>query len=138
MMTKYTAFPYPLVYVDVSLSAHEFKIILTQPFMYCDERYGFITAPKDFDSNLASIPQSVQNLIPKVGTYDAAALIHDWLYATMMYPKKDCDNIFLRAMKDSGVSYVKRYTIYWAVRLFAEKAWNDCKKDVEKYRGMIK
>jgi hypothetical protein len=137
-MTNYTAFPYPLVYTDVSLSAHKFKIILTQPFMYCDNVNGYVTAPKDFDSDLASIPESVQSLVPKVGTYDAAALIHDWLYATMLFSKTECDNIFLRAMKDAGVSYFKRYTIYWAVRLFAGDAWEDCRETRDHYRGMMK
>ena len=131
------SFPSPLIYEDVSLSAGEFKIILTQDFHYVDDTYGIIRVPKNFDSNLCSVPQKFQWLISKVGPYDIATCVHDWLYASQWYSKEICDSIFLTIMKKSNISYWKRYTMYYAVKYFADENYSECKVNRDYYRGLL-
>lgn len=75
--------------------------------------------PKGFIWDGASVPKLVQNVFPKWGDYSGAALMHDYMY------RKECkeitkrniaDSIFLDNMKEDGVSWWRRYTIYWGVR----------------------
>jgi len=138
MMTETNVFLTKLVYEDISVSANKFSIVLTTDFVYNDPVYGKITAPMGFVSDLASIPQLFQNIISKVGVYDSAAVIHDWIYSVQTLSRDACDNVFLRAMKASGVGFFKRYAMFWGVRGFAFLAWKRASKDVDTYRNMIK
>lgn len=83
-----------------------------------------ITVPKGFVNDLASIPRVFRSLIPVDGKHRGAAVIHDYLYALKgaipsdaHLTRKACDQIFLEAMKVSGVSFIKRHTMYQAVRV---------------------
>ena len=131
-------FDTPIIYKDVSVAAGKFKIELLIDLIYTDIRLGKITVPKGFMCDLASIPGPVQNIISKVGPYDGAAIIHDWLYCIQIFDRCTVDNIFLRLMKLSGVGFLTRYTMFWAVRMFAGPAWEISKKDVGVYRRLMK
>lgn len=113
-----TKFCLPLVYEDQSLESGKFQIKLKENFIYLSSR-GVITVPKGFVCDLASIPSVCQSIIPKVGVYDAAAVIHDAMYQFKMYDRKTCDLIFHEALLDSGVSPVQAWIMYKAVDLFA-------------------
>jgi hypothetical protein len=117
------SFPNYLFIKDVSVEQKRFLVILTENFTYLDEKEGEIIVYKNFDFDMASIPGIFQNLISKVGPWDYAACIHDWLYASKALPRKNCDEVFLRALKDSGVVFWKRYAMFWAVRIFAGIAY---------------
>lgn len=136
MMTK--PFETDIIYKDVSVAAGKFKIEILTDLIYNDERLGKIIVPKGFMSDLASIPGPVQNIISKVGPYDGAAIVHDWLYCVQIFDRCSVDNIFLRLMKLSGVGFMTRYSMFWAVRLFAGPAWELSKKDIAKYRRIAK
>jgi hypothetical protein len=133
-----TKFPYSLSYTDVSISANKFKVVLDSHFVYIDDSVGVIYVPKGFDSDLASIPPFAQSFISKVGKYDAAAVVHDWLYSSQLFDKLICDKVFLRAMKDAGVSYFKRTLMYFTVKMFADVPYRECYANREYYRNMVK
>ena len=78
-----------------------------------------INVQEGFVSDMASIPKLFWNLIgsPFTGRYTEAALVHDALYASEALPRKEADGVFLELMAQAGVSYWKRYSMYWAVRL---------------------
>lgn len=86
---------------------------------------GLIDVPVGFQTDLASIPQIFQNIIPKVGRYDAAAVVHDYLYRYGHCTKAQADSVFLEGMTDLGVSYLTGHVIYLAVRLGGGLAWKE-------------
>ena len=98
-----------------------------------------ITVKKGFDFDGASINKSLWSIIgnPLTGDYKIAALIHDALYASQELPKELCDNVFLEIMRLHGVGYIKRYSMYNAVKLFGGTAWENNKVEVNKYKGFI-
>lgn len=138
MTNKTEPFDSKFIYEDISSEVGKFKIELIEDLVYTDIHLGKVIVPKGFRSDLASIPNVVQNIIPKVGPYDGAATVHDWLYCIQTTTRAEADHIFLRIMKASKVNYITRYTIFWAVRLFAKFAWDLSKKDIAKYRRIMK
>jgi hypothetical protein len=96
---------------------------LVEPLVWNSNAHS-IYVPKGFETNFASVPQLVQNIIPSSGQEsDRAAVLHDWMYGTQMFDRDVCDAIFLEAMKVEGVSYMKRYAMYYAVRAFGSSAY---------------
>ena len=92
---------------------------------------------KGFDFDAASIPQIFWSIIgsPFTGNYTTPAAIHDGLYAGEILDRKVCDDIFLDLMKQYKVSYLRRYTMYWAVRLAGGKVWKDhSQEEVQEYK----
>ena len=103
------------------------------------ESLGYrIKVLKGFDFDAASIPKVFWSIIgsPFTGNYTTPAAIHDGLYAGEILDRKVCDDIFLDLMKQYKVSYARRYTMYWAVRLGGGKVWKEhTEKEVLKYKG---
>ena len=103
------------------------------------ESLGYsITVKKGFDFDGASIPKWLWSIYgsPLNGNYVVASLIHDGLYASQKVSKKVSDKIFLDIMKQSNVGYIKRTSMYLAVKLLGGKAWKDAieyKDEYEKY-----
>jgi hypothetical protein len=102
-----------------------------------------LTIPAGFRCDLASIPQMFQWLIPKLGKWNKAAVVHDWFYKNNRLEKDDgeyiatltrlqVDDLFYQIMKGSGVSWWKRHAMYRAVRLGGWVTWNGYR---EKERG---
>jgi hypothetical protein len=87
-----------------------------------------ITVPNGFITDFASVPPVARWLIPKSGRHNQAAVLHDFLYQNLRnkwkdwdgkkYTRKECDEHFLEAMRILGVNWLKRYTMYRAVRRF--------------------
>ena len=92
---------------------------------YSDLFSAILEVPSGFETDFASIPRAFHWLLPKNGDYDAAAVLHDWLYETGIYHKDTADKIFLEAMTCLGVEPWKRQAMYRAVVMFGFKAWND-------------
>lgn len=87
---------------------------------YKDEK---IIVPKGFLTDFASVPRGLWNLIPPDGQYAQAAVLHDYLYQKHLFKRKTCDLIFLEAMKELKVSWIKRRLMFRAVRCFGWAAW---------------
>ena len=115
------------------VSSREYKLLE-------DILIGKFLVKKGFISDGASIPKGLWWLIgsPFTGNYTRAALLHDALYASELYERDICDDIFLNEMEKDGVSWWKRNLMYSAVRSFGWTVWsshND--EDVSRARLFI-
>ena len=93
-----------------------------------------------FDFDGASVPQCLWSFgfSPMTGGYQSSACLHDALYASEYFDRKVCDELFLKAMESEGVSYFKRYSMYYAVRAFGGQVWKEhIKEEVNAYRKFI-
>jgi len=96
---------------------------------YEDDKLGIkVTVPKGQTTDFASIPRIFWPILPPVGRYSRAAVVHDYLYRHGLFTRKDCDLVFLHAMEELNVAKWKRIAMYWAVRLFGAPAYKKCQK----------
>lgn len=83
---------------------------------------NFIDVPKGLETDFASVPKGLWNILPPDGEYTQAAVLHDFLYQTKgengKRTRKECDEIFLEGMKVLGVPWWKRKLMFTAVRIF--------------------
>ena len=99
-----------------------------------------ITVKKEFDFDGASIPQALWSVYgnPLTDKYKIAALVHDVLYASQIVSRELSDKIFLDLMKQHKVGYIKRQTMYYAVRSAGWYSWKQLtKEDLEKYKEYV-
>ncbi|MDD2241140.1 MAG: DUF1353 domain-containing protein [Kiritimatiellae bacterium] len=84
-----------------------------------------IIIPK-FYTDGASIPRFAWRVIghPLQLPLLSAAILHDAEYCAELHPRATCDRRFLEAMQLLGVNWLKRNTIYAAVRCFGATIWN--------------
>ena len=104
------------------------------------ESLGYsITVKKGFDFDGASIPKWLWSIYgsPLNGDYVVASLIHDGLYASQKISKSLSDKVFLDVMKQSKVGYIKRTSMYLAVKLFGSKDWKEASKYKDEYTNTI-
>ena len=113
-----------------------YPFLLSTPLGYRSDLLGYIHVPKGFQTDLASIPWCVQPLFHflRVGRYDRAAVIHDWLYATQRHPRHICDQVLLEAMLADGVSALVAYQIWAGVRIGGWVAWRLDHKHIQRFR----
>lgn len=83
-----------------------------------------ITVPSGFKTDLASIPQVLWNILPPVGSYDHAAVLHDFLYQFGGVTRAEADGVLNEAMELAQVNRVKRWAIYSGVRVGGWVVWN--------------
>lgn len=109
------------------------KFELREPLKYEGNRDEWLV-PVGFTTDLASVPQFLWSMFPPFGNYTTAAIIHDFLYEERplsRHPaggyepisRKDADGVFLRIMKEEGVSWWRRRVMYRAVRTFGWTYW---------------
>jgi hypothetical protein len=113
----------------------EYRFELYRPFVFhLDSKYSKakITVPAGFVTDFASVPRAFWSIIAPYGKHAKAAVLHDFLYAChgyafgdqlVSFTRKECDDIFLKAMEVLGVNPAKRWIMYQAVRLFAGSHW---------------
>lgn len=98
------------------------------------ERYEAVTVPPGFVTDFASIPRVFWSVLRPDGEYAYAAVVHDYLYWNQSRSREEADDILKMAMEDFDVGSVTVGTIYKAVRLGGQMAWNgnaDKKKNGE-------
>jgi len=83
-----------------------------------------IVIPGHFTTDLSSVPRMLWWWAPPHGPYTPAAVLHDWLYASGIYSKRQADKWFHQHMLACGVRPTMARTKYIAVRLFGRRAWN--------------
>ena len=90
---------------------------------------GIVTIGEGFKTDGASIPRLPLTRWyigePMCGEYLPAALVHDALYSAELFPRADCDKIFLILLKRCGIGVVKRTLMYWDVRIFGGAVWRN-------------
>lgn len=84
-----------------------------------------VEVPRGFVTDYASIPTPFRALFARQGRYSRAAVVHDYLYWTQRCSRLQADNLFMIAMKESGVGAGRRSAIYEAVRRGGGVAWRD-------------
>jgi hypothetical protein len=91
---------------------------LLAPFEYHDREGNIYRAEKDFITDFGSKPFFTWSLIGSpTDEAGGAYIIHDWLCCYAIWGYAKTDKVFLDAMRDSGVAYLKRMLQYAAVRL---------------------
>ena len=58
-----------------------------------------------------------------VGQLWVGAVVHDFLYWEQSIERHDADEVFLEAMRASGVPAWRGAAFYWAVRILGSYAW---------------
>ena len=108
--------------------------VLLSDLSYKGNRDRFMVS-EGFMTDFASTPRALWSLFPPTGKHTRAAVLHDAFYQGRAYgsivedgqhvgweptfvTRKDADGIFLRTMKEAGVSWWKRYSMWSAVRTF--------------------
>lgn len=114
---------------------------VTAPFDYrlgAPDGKEFVHIPAGFITDFASVPRGLWNLLPPIGPYGKAAVVHDWLYQTMVIEetengswrwfravdRKEADHILHEGMKVLGVNWWTRWAIYLGVRVGGWVPWN--------------
>jgi len=121
-MTKHLErFRTPLRFEDVG----GLPFTLIDALQYDSDRLGAIVVPAGFQTDLASIPRSLWTILPPVGKYDAAAVVHDFLYQQPPAgcSRDDADAVLDEAMIVCGVPTWQRRLIYVGVRVGGWVVW---------------
>jgi len=115
-----SSFTKPLRIEDVD--GRNFRLL--ESFIYYTNKKEVICVPEGFITDFASIPRLFWSIIGSpIGRYGKAAVVHDWLYHTQKYSRKYADAIFLEAMAVLGVNWLKRRTMWLAVRIGGHFPW---------------
>lgn len=103
------------------ISATEWKLL--EDLVYMDVKHGAIGVPVDYVTDFASVPRLpiVFDFLGDIG--HAAATIHDYLYDNGKLTKKECDDVFHRALLDDGIGAIRSYIMYSGVKLFGFMAF---------------
>ena len=104
---------------------------LVEPLVYTGRDQTF-TVPAGYVTDFATVPQFVTWLVPRMGAYTRAAILHDWLCSRLDEARKSgrkgflvqgkpvtarqVDGIFRRVMRESGTPVVRRWLMWTAVR----------------------
>ena len=100
---------------------------LHESFAYESDLLGFrVTIPQGFVTDGASVPRIFWSIIPPLGIYGRAAVVHDYLYRWQRTCRQDADDTLLEAMWVCKTGWFDLLAIWIAVRLFGCFAW---KKD---------
>jgi len=98
---------------------------LLQDTTICLENGECYTIPAGFVTDFASVPRCLWLILPPMGKYGKAALLHDWFYNVKTTTRREADRIFFQAMLLMGVAKWKAWVMYVAVRLFGWTRWKD-------------
>ncbi len=105
------------------LKGKEWEVV--RPFHYHSQilKQKIIVPPK-FLTDFGTIPRFFWRIFPPTGElYDEATVVHDWLYETQFFTRKEADLIFHECMVSYGVPPWKAYILYLAVRIGGNSAW---------------
>ncbi len=106
-----------LRYLDEPIDGKWF--ITLNSFSYIDNLELRYTIPKGVKTDFASIPRTFRFLISRFGRHGKSAVFHDWLCEFKIVNRKKADRLFLESMKVLGVGWLKRRTMYTAVRAYS-------------------
>lgn len=114
------------------ISENPKKALLLSPLIFQSAYLNkVLEAPKGFVTDYASVPNDVllRGLFGGIG--DEGAVVHDYLYQTHLTSKTEADEVFLEAMKSLGVSWWRRYDMYWGVKLFGFPSYKSGPKRIK-------
>lgn len=85
--------------------------------------YNGVTVPAGFLTDLASIPPQFWDRATPDGIWSAAAIVHDWRYASHSTSRLAADLEFRNNLINAGVGPKGVRLMFGAVRLFGGAAW---------------
>ncbi len=101
---------------------------LLEPLVFVSEQHnGIFIVPAGVETDLASTPRGLWNMVPKSGRYNRAAVLHDAAYHhevrtpdndRVRFIKPLADKLFHEAMRADGVGKVQAKLMYLAVKAF--------------------
>ena len=110
--------PFPLPLITRHVDGRMFELMA--PYKYIRDNGEIIDVPEGFFFDWASIPRCLWSIVgAPTGKYGPAALVHDFLCMHATWPRAKTDKIFLEALRDCGVYYLKRKMMYYAVRVYS-------------------
>ena len=71
----------------------------------------------------ASVPRGFRWLIERDGVHRESALLHDYLYESKKFKRKETDQIFRECLKFQGLASWKVFLMYNAVRIGGGLVW---------------
>lgn len=94
-----------------------------------------VTVKSGFTTDGASIPKIFWSIIgnPLENDLLKPAIIHDGLYTLMKISRLECDKMLKDMLLFNGVSKIKAFFIYYAVRLFGGSHWKSDTTDKIKF-----
>lgn len=121
----------------------EVRLIGEQKFMLIstleyENEVLIIKVNSGFEFDGASIPESLWSIYgcPIGGLYSAPSCLHDALYASHVFDKKESDKLFYQAMIACGVESNKAKQMYLAVRAFGNSSYDE-KYELQEIRNLI-
>ena len=119
-------------FVDLRLPKDgEIRTLISQLTFKSDIVDNFITAPIGMLTDLGSVPTILQNVYPKDGKAVLAYIIHDYLYQSGTYTRDESDKVLKEAMGVLGVSFWRRWSVYYGLKAGGWVAWNEHRKNDE-------
>ena len=82
-----------------------------------------ITVPAGFITDFASVPRMFWPIVPPVGPYCEASVLHDYLRGQVSCSRFLADAIFREAMAQLGVPLWRRVCMYYFVRFWSVIKW---------------
>ena len=76
-----------------------------------------IAVPVGFITDFASVPRVPLAFWLTGDTCHEAAVVHDYLYKTMLLPRDVADQVLQEASEVTGVPWWRRTLVYWGVRV---------------------
>lgn len=92
--------------------------VLEEDFIYSsDVLGGVVIVPAGFVTDFSSVPRLPLVHMVLADMAQRAAVVHDYLYSTAVYTRKQADDVLMEAMTISGIPWAKRQAIYLGVRV---------------------
>lgn len=89
-----------------------------------------LTVPMGVNTDGASVPRILQNVFPRYDKYLPACIVHDYMYGSGLYTKKQADDLFKKNLKRLGLSAWFWWPMYWSVRLFGASHYTAKREEV--------
>ena len=131
-----SSFTKPLI---VKVHAEDLKdspFEVMEEFEFYSELYDdiIISISKGYSTNFASVPRIFWPIVPPIGRYSKATVVHDWLIDNRDKHELDIhqiNKVFKEAMEVSGVRWFYRNIMYIAVEFY----WT-CLRPIQRFLGI--
>lgn len=98
---------------------------LIHEFVYdSDVAKSRIIVPAGFVTDFASVPRVPVAFWLTGDTAHMAAVVHDYLYSTGIFPKAVADQVFYEAMRATGIPLWRAWVMYQGVNWGGQAAWD--------------
>jgi len=90
---------------------------LRAPFVYNSKKFGYISVPKFFVTDLNSIPRLAWMVSPP-SHFPRAAVLHDYYYRTKAVSRSTADALYREALELEGANVARRWFRWLGIRAF--------------------